>query len=359
MDHRRQWRSGPCGRTADDALMTARVTRDVLEERVVNLGWVSYALALWGWAGAWRLWGDRWVWLFVLNTFAPFLFVPLPFLILFAVRLRRRVLGVSACAGVVLWGLLYAELWLPQTVSAPAGETRLTVMTYNLLVGNHHFDQVRQTIGASDADVVAFQELTPQVAAMIQQELRADYPYQILAPTPGTRGMGVISRYPLAISALTLDGDWNTPPQVLTLDFAGTAVTLLHTHFQPTTSPNAEVVSATVARRMQQARAVQDFAAQHPDPLLVVCDGNMAEFSREYAVLARAFKDAWREAGWGLGLTWPTPSGYVGLGRWLGLRLARIDYLWYSTHFQAARAALGAADGYSDHRPVVATLVWR
>ncbi len=259
----------------------------------------------------------------------------------------------------LLWSLLYGELWLLHPVSVQAGDSTLTVMTYNLLFNNNRFEQVRETVMLSGADVVAFQELNPQIATMIQKDFVADYPYQILEPEIGTHGMGVISRYPLTTSTLILDGDWNAPPQVLTLDFDGRPVILLHTHFQPTTSPTADVVTVSVARRIQQAQAVRGFAEQHPGPLLVVCDGNMADRSREYALLAHTLKDAWREAGWGLGHTWPTPSGYRGLGRWLGVRLVRIDYLWYSAHFKGLRAELGPADGFSDHRPVVATLVWR
>ena len=52
---------------------------------------------------------------------------------------------------------------------------------------------------SSDADVVALQELTPDVAAAHRGRQRDQerYPYRILEPDDGVRGMGLLSRLPL------------------------------------------------------------------------------------------------------------------------------------------------------------------
>ena len=76
--------------------------------------------------------------------------------------------------------------------------------------------------------------------------------------------------------------------------------------------------------------------------------------------------DAWREAGWGFGHTFPgepTPerggSRPVLLGVPVPTWLVRIDYIFHSDALVTIAARVGPGDGDSDHRPVVATLSFR
>lgn len=320
----------------------------------VVVGLYAAGMVIWSVVGG--LCGDRWPWLFALNTFAPFLFIPLPLALAAAWVLRRREVWVSVGVLMGLWGLHYGELWLPQApavlATSPA-EKSLKVMSYNAFFLNDHPEQVREVILAGDADLVAFQELNPAVATMAQQELETLYPYQVLDPRTGTQGMGVISKYPLARADSTLGPGWAFTPQVLSVDVDGREVWLLNVYFPPTTSLASAEVATSVEQRVRQAQAIREFVAQHPGALLLAGDFNTTPQSREYALLARSLHDAWREAGWGLGHTWPVT------GRSLRPRLARIDYVWYSGSFQALHSDLGQTDGVSDHRPVLATLTWR
>lgn len=63
--------------------------------------------------------------------------------------------------------------------------------------------------------------------------------------------------------------------------------------------------------------------------------------------------DSFREAGVGLGTSWPV-SRMRGLP-WFIPPLIRIDYIWHSDHFRAVMAQQGPERG-SDHLPVLATL---
>ncbi|MBN2005965.1 MAG: endonuclease/exonuclease/phosphatase family protein [Anaerolineae bacterium] len=314
----------------------------------------AYAAGMLAWSVIGALCGDRWPWLFALNTFAPFLFVPLPFALLSACWLRRREVWVSVGVLIGLWGGRYGELWLPRIPAVQAlPEMSLKVMTYNALFLNDNPEQVRQVILTGDPDLVAFQELNPAVAAMTQQELGIRYPYQVLDPRTGTQGMGVISKYPLARVDSALGSDWVFTPQVLSVDVDGREVLLLNIHLLPTTSLAFAEVADSVERRVLQTQAICEFVEQHPGALLLVGDFNTTPQSREYALLSRSLHDTWREAGWGLGHTWPVTQGS------LRPRLVRIDYVWHSKAFQALHADLGLADGVSDHRPLLATLAWR
>lgn len=316
----------------------------------------AYAVGMVVWSVVGNLCGDRWPWLFALNTFAPFLFIPLPLALLSACVLQRRAVWLSVGVLMGLWGLRYGELWLPHapTVWATSPtEKSLKVMSYNAFFLSDRPEQVREAILAGDADLVAFQELNPAVATMAQQELRTLYPYQVLDPWTGTQGMGVISRYPLTPLDSALGADWAFTPQVLSVNVDGREVLLLNVHFPPTTSLVPAEVTASVEQRMRQAQAIREFVEQHPGALLLVGDFNTTPQSREYALLSRSLHDAWQGAGWGLGHTWPVTAGS------LRPRLVRIDYVWHSESFQALHADLGLTDGVSDHRPVLATLAWR
>jgi endonuclease/exonuclease/phosphatase family metal-dependent hydrolase len=67
------------------------------------------------------------------------------------------------------------------------------------------------------------------------------------------------------------------------------------------------------------------------------------------------FADAFREAGWGLGITWP--NGYGNFLTRLLPPMIRIDYVFYDPDvFNSAQAHVIPNSGGSDHFPVVATL---
>ena len=113
--------------------------------------------------------------------------------------------------------------------------------------------------------------------------------------------------------------------------------------------------------REHQAQLVTEFTEQVGTPLIVTADFNATDQSYAYYLITRQLNDSWREAGWGLGHTFPggpIPSlprpvvaGYL-IPTWV----ARIDYIFYSDDWNAIEAKLGQWDRVSDHRPVIAVL---
>ncbi len=83
-------------------------------------------------------------------------------------------------------------------------------------------------------------------------------------------------------------------------------------------------------------------------PLIVLGDFNMTESQVVYGELTQTLLDAHKEVGSGLGNT-RTPLRGIGPATW------RIDFVFYTSDFQALSTDLGAFGG-SDHRPVVAEL---
>jgi vancomycin resistance protein VanJ len=320
----------------------------------------AYVGGLFGWAVLRTLFGDRWWWLFCLNSFAEYLFVPLPAVCATAWLARRRKLWVSFGAVLTLGGYYYGWLWWPKRAPAQAGDVILTVMTFNMLGDNQHPEGVVVAIRDSGADVVAIQELNPPAAAYIQRDLADAYPYQTLNPHEGDSGMGIISRYPLRCIETALPGDWIGAPQVLSLSLEGATVTLLHFHARSTDISSIDRM-ATVRERERQARTLAAFAATRPEPLIALGDFNTTDRSVAYTTLASMLVDSWREAGWGPGHTFPgAASPGSSRHRIAGLLvpkwLIRIDYIFHSPHWHTYEAEIGPWDKVSDHRPVLARL---
>jgi endonuclease/exonuclease/phosphatase (EEP) superfamily protein YafD len=325
------------------------LTRLIVLERV-------YFACLLAWAVMHVLFGDRNFLVFMLDSFAIYLFLPVLLVPLLATLTRQRASWVAGGLTLAVAGYLWGGLFLPRAASAPQDAPTLTVMTYNALGYTPAAGAVVAAIRASEADVVALQELNPAVAAAIERELADRYPYQVLDPHPTVFGMGTISRYPLQPSGSTLPGAWLGTPHVLALDFDGTPVTVVNFH--------AHSGIHTVAERERQAHTLADFAASHPHPLVVVGDLNATDVSVPYRIITTPLQDAWRTAGWGLGHTFPgadraTSPGssrpdFAGVS--VPMWLVRIDYVFYSPRWQARAARIGPWDGVSDHRPVVAEL---
>jgi len=320
-----------------------------------------YCLGLCAWALLHLIFGDRWWWLFMLNSLAVYFFLPLPLLLLLALLIHRRELWLGLGVTLALGAYLYGGLLLPPPSSrAPSGLT-IRVMTSNVLGFNEQTTRVIAAIRASNADVVALQELNPPVAEAIQRDLSAEYPYQILDPRHGVTGMGVLSRYPINPSAATLPGNWVGSPQLLDLTWQDRTITLVNFHAVPPGARGSAALDRAVRERERQAQQLVALAANNPWPLIVLGDLNATALSTAYAILTEGLMDAWRAAGWGLGHTFPGAAsagssrpGIAGVP--VPMWLVRVDFVFHSTDWQTIAARIGPWDGVSDHRPVVADL---
>jgi vancomycin resistance protein VanJ len=315
-----------------------------------------YVAVLFGLTALRLVYGDHWGWLFALNALTPYWFLPLPIVLGAAWITRQRAMWISLGLGVALGAYLYGGLFMPRAPVANAAGPTLRVMTYNLLGFNFSSDAVIKTIHASQADVIALQELNPQNAAAIQRDLAETYPYQYLNPQDGVSGAGVISRYPLQPTGEKLPGDWVSAPQILTLTVADRDITFVRFH--------AYAGVDAVTTREQEAQILADFVAAHAPhhPLIAAGDLNATDMNRAYGQLTSVLHDSWREAGLGFGHTFPGSADTPGNSRprLLGLAvppwLVRIDYVFYAGGLAALSAHTGPWDGASDHQAMVAEL---
>jgi vancomycin resistance protein VanJ len=321
-----------------------------------------YFTLLAGWLLAYLLRGDWHGLLTPINALAHLLFLPLPLAVLVSLRFkRRRLLGLSLGAGVVfalLWGGLLLPGPAPAGAAGPPARTAdapgktLRVMTYNVFGFNFDQRAVLQVIHQENPDVICFQELSPEIAAALQQALGEAYPYQVLAARRGVSGMGVISKYPLQPLSDGLEENWVGVPQTLELAWQGQSIRLVNFHMSTPGRLAPGSLLAQYTRRQQQANDLAAYASQAAGPLILAGDANSAELNDAYrTITANGLRDAWREAGFGLGFTFPRHLGLL-QPAWM----TRIDHIFLSAEWGIQAAHIASSAGGSDHRAVIVDL---
>lgn len=317
-----------------------------------------YGLAVTGYLIARLAVGERWDTVAYANNFIPWW--ALGGAILTGIGLlssRRWLLVAVQLPGILAFGLLYGDRWLPNgSTTAPAAEPDLTAATYNIISATSNPQRITDVIAALDADLVGIQELGPVHARQFALDLVDLYPYQVLHPGLPVHGVGLLSRYPIVEEEVIhpLPDSMFYLRAVVVLD--GEPITVYVVH-PPPPQQVLTPISYDDARRDTEIAILHDTYLQHETgPLLVMGDFNMSDQSDAYHQMDGLLHDAFRQAGRGLGFTFP--DQIKSTLRVIPL-LLRIDYVWYNDRFTAQRAYVGADSGTSDHRPVVAELSLR
>jgi len=291
----------------------------------------------------------------------PHLFLPVLAFLPLVMLSRSRSAKVLICVPCLLFLLLYGNLFLPNAATAsPGSDATLSVMTYNVTTGDPGVEEILAIIEDESPDVVALQEL-PQDVAEAADELKEEYPYQALHPTPNPyAGCGVLSRFPiLEDEAFPLAEGGHLYQHVL-LDVDGTRVHLLNVHLQPPrlvgqlkgdstlfvpVGVSIEIQDRELARLLEELDRLEG-------KVVVAGDFNMTDQSAGYRKLAQRLVDAHREAGWGFGHTFPDgevrsiPTPFP---------IVRIDYVFHSSGIAAQRVYVGNRGG-PNHRYLVSKL---
>jgi vancomycin resistance protein VanJ len=292
------------------------------------------------------------MWLGIGSSLMPALLVPaLPLAILAGLlRLPKTALALSPLG--IAFLLLYGGMLIPRAVPAAAATdgSRLVVYTHNLHVLNDNLQPAADDIRASGADVVAVQELTQTAADYLAADLADLYPYQALYPVgETTSGSGILSKWPLS-SVMT----WTTVMLELraTVAWPGGDIAFYNLHPPP---PRWFLRAFDASDRRRALEESLRRAAAEPLPVVLAGDLNLTDQTQDYqTILGAGFQDSFREAGWGLGLTFADFS-YLSPLLAVAPRFIRIDYVFADETFTPVDAQVGAAAG-SDHYAVRAVL---
>jgi endonuclease/exonuclease/phosphatase (EEP) superfamily protein YafD len=323
---------------------------------------IWYYIGLFSWFLLFNFLGDGNGYLGLANALALYFFIPLPLFLLIAWFRYSRVLLVAGVVGIGIFALLWGPLFVPKADVTEG--PRLRVMTFNVLgrIGDPH--DVLDSILAEGPDVLFLQEITPEFADTLLPALTPEYPHQMLDIKPQAGGMAVFSRFPIQAIDIELGGRWRGEPQLLNLDWEGQQITLVNFHTVSTGTVWPRGVFFTASRREESVDLLVSFAENTVEhtPLIMAGDGNLTRLNATHRELDTVLDDAWWESGFGLGHTFPgqieaddlfTRISFFMIPHWL----VRIDYVFYSEHWQSSRTWLAEFNGGSDHRGVVTELV--
>jgi endonuclease/exonuclease/phosphatase (EEP) superfamily protein YafD len=234
--------------------------------------------------------------------------------------------------------------------------TPLTLLTYNLGNGRASPERLLRLVTASQAGVVALQEVSDLQAEALDQGLADLYPQRAIFPG-GFAGKALLSQFPIRRAELLLLGD-ERPDLLVELQLENRTLTVLNAH-PPPPRPGRRGVRFS-ASSWGEIQALVSLARQS-DPCLLVGDFNLVPSRREYAVIcSQGLSDAFAEAGRGYGATLPRRIGpwkrFLWLNRlvsWVPLPpVLRVDYIWCSPSVTPLEAWVGK-DAGSDHLPLL------
>ncbi len=320
-------------------------------------------LAMAGWAAAWRLVGDRWGWLALLNLHAFWLLVVgIP---LGAARLwpRRKPLAAGwGLAGLALLAGRYQWTWrwaLPKLEGPVDGETvdgrRLRIMSTNMLMDNEHLGQLIDAIQQAKPDILMIQEFEAGTASRFEEALHG-FPHRSLQKNPADgANFGFFSGVPFELT-----GSWDSPGTRafcarITLALPGGPADLYSLHLQdaaPHTLRKTGIAHNFRLRERQIRMLVEDIE-RRGNPAVGAGDCNMSEGNDAYLLFSSRLTDAWLVAGRGPGWSWPRALGPFLPFRFRTQPLLRLDYCFANRRVEPRR--MHVVSGYvgSDHCPLI------
>lgn len=244
---------------------------------------------------------------------------------------------------VFLWPVL--PQYLPRRAAVPPG-CRLVVVTFNERSDRRDDTAAAQNIVALKPDILFVQKaFTPD--ALRTALISAGWHHFDSLPSPGNKEL-IASRFPIVRSHDDRQGIWAD------IVIAGETVRLYGFSAPRGIDEGADDPGNPTFHDDYFTTLTADIAA-NTGPLILAGDGNASVFSPEMKALRAEVGDAWNEAGYGLGATFPGPWRRIG---WLG-PFVRIDYILHNRAFAAVSARRVKDATGAGHYPVVAQLVFR
>jgi endonuclease/exonuclease/phosphatase (EEP) superfamily protein YafD len=299
--------------------------------------------------------GERW-WLTTVGLYLPCLLyaLPLPVVALLLWRRRARWLWFSQVAALVVLLFPLGGLVLPRRVARDGRSPMIRVLSYNVMHAYAGPERIMAEIDRFAPDVVLMVKLGANQEPM-QRLLLRRYPHVSIS------GGGVVaSRFPFLSS---FEPDVPQPPELgararFAQKVIQTPLGPIAFHVFHPQSPRDGLLavarlkkgSVTLVRtetewRVRQVRRLAARARSETLPVVIGGDSNLAHLSPLLHDELGRYRDAFREAGWGFGYTYPH-----NLFRWM-----RIDRILASDQLRVVGFQRGDSTA-SDHVCVVADL---
>jgi endonuclease/exonuclease/phosphatase (EEP) superfamily protein YafD len=231
----------------------------------------------------------------------------------------------------------------PHPSGAPG---RFTLASFNLYFPAWEDASTIELIGATGADVIFLQEVSPGWESVLRRRYAQAYPEMLFAARAGASGLGVVSRFPLRDAGL-LPAALKHPAWLIGVQTPAGEVPVLNVHLRASKRPGQNLFAGLFSMSADHELEIRRFfEACSVEPMLVVGDFN--------------------ESSEGAAVEWLEHRGFVdALGRYRPgeptWRALPLGWLFRATYdhilFRESLPALDAwvlRGGNSDHWPVVA-----
>jgi vancomycin resistance protein VanJ len=207
-------------------------------------------------------------------------------------------------------------------------------VTWNIEVDSRPTATTVRILEGLQADVIALEELQPNVARAIEADpvLVARYPHRALQPRENVLGLGILSRYPLD----DVSAHWSPALESALVSVRDARVRVLVAH--PLHAEIATVsrfrlpIGMDLAQRdadLVTIRSAVDESISGGDPVILLGDLNTAATEPAFDRLTSGLVDVHAAVGEGPGWTWrPIRLEFLGIG------LIRIDHVITSPDVQ-------------------------
>jgi endonuclease/exonuclease/phosphatase (EEP) superfamily protein YafD len=313
---------------------------------------VIYVVLISSWFVTWLFAGDAFWWLTLMNRIAAYLFFPVPLILAWAILFRRLELSIPLLLPALIFAYLYHPYLFPGIAKTHEIPSELRVLTYNVLYSNRDYDAVADLIMTYHPDLVALQEVQPEMMARLRERLRADYPYSIMGTENNYGTTAIFSQHAFTHSTV-LDLQADRPAVVVKTKVKDDAVTFVAVHMlayglwwvKPRDLP--AVVMKQTADQNRQAEILLQEIEKDNEVVIIGCDCNSPETSSSYRILDGPLDNAARIAGWSL-----SKEELRDAAR--DTNLQHIDYVWYQGSVEPLGVYTIHLRAGSDHQPVLA-----
>jgi endonuclease/exonuclease/phosphatase family metal-dependent hydrolase len=236
--------------------------------------------------------------------------------------------------------------------SPAPGAAHFIVATFNVYHPSWQDAPTAQAVESTGADAVFLQEITPNWERVLRSRYSEKYPHMLFKTDRNSRGLGVLSRFPVADRGLLrAPHDWH-PAWLVEVTLPSGNISVLNVHLRAVSTGPRNRVSNYFATAADHEHEIRSFVSRSAAaPAIVLGDFN--EYPEGAAV-------RWLER---RGFRNILPLYHPGQPTWRGRSLVGqfampIDHILVDGRFEPLNAWV-VREGNSDHLPVVAHLELR
>ena len=200
---------------------------------------------------------------------------------------------------------------------ARTDEVAVSVAHFNLASTAEDYESTIELILKTDADLISFQELTPDWSSFLKESLKKSYPYNCQLVRIDPFGLGLFSKYPFAeLDTLYVEGKPNLVAGIRP-EGRGETVRVLSFHTAPPFNGKA------YQKLQEHFQIISDYIKSKADPFIVAGDYNAVPWSVEI----QRFREAANLNDSRRGVMPSFPNGDFTLFH------VPVDHIFYSNHF--------------------------